>query len=225
VRASKSWDEFVVAWATAFGGYDVRYAGTPQRGLLNVAYRLSAPLAAVGVRAASMTVLAMTFWVAVPLLTWPGGAWPFLAAISLCLGLLVSTVASGLVVLYGRQTRLGSFYQAVTERLSEACWLLALTVLGAQAWLVLAVIALTWLHEYVRARGGAAELRPVATNTVGDRPMRVWLALVALVLGAITAPLGQNVTAGAVTLAVISWLALALIGFCQLLGIMRKVLA
>jgi CDP-diacylglycerol--glycerol-3-phosphate 3-phosphatidyltransferase len=225
VRASKSWDEFVVAWAGAFGGFDVRYAGAPRRGLLNVAYRLAAPLAHHGVRAASMNMLAIACSIAVPLVAWPGGGWPFIAAISLCLGLLASTVASGLVILHGRQTRLASFRQALTERFSELCWLIALMALGTRPWIVFVLGSLTLLHEYVRARGGVAEMRPVASNTVGDRPMRVWLTIVALVLASITAPLGPEVVAGAVTLVAMIWMVLGLIGFFQLLTIMRRVLA
>lgn len=225
MRASKSWDEFVVAWAGTFGGYDVRLAGTPQRSLLNVAYRLATPLAALGVRPASMTLLATALWAAVPLLAMPRGAWPAVAALALALGLLVSTVASGLVVLHGRQTRLGSFYQSLAERLSEAFWLLALMSLGAKPWTIFAVGSVVWLHEYVRARGGAAELRPIATNTIGDRPTRIWMTLAALVLAAVSAQIGPDLPAGTVTLVVMSWLALALIGFGQLLAIIRKVLA
>lgn len=225
MRASKSWDEFVVAWAGAFGGYDVRYAGSPQRGMLSLAFRLSRPLAKFGVRPGSMTLLAMGFWIAVPILAMPRGAWPLPAAVSLGAGLLCATVASGLVVFHGRQTRLGSFYQSLAERFSEACWLLALIALGAKPWTAFAVGSLGWLHEYVRARGGAAELRPIATNTVGDRPTRIWMTLAALVLAALADQISAELVPGVVTLVVLCWFALAIIGFGQLLALIRKVLA
>jgi hypothetical protein len=225
VRPSKSWDEFVVAWAGAFGGYDVRHAGASQRRLLHTVYRLSHPLATFGVRAASMTLLALVCWLAVPLLAMQRGPWPALAALVLAFGLLLETVGNGLIVLTGQQTRLASFYQSLVQRLSEASWLASLMVLGAKAWPVVAVGALVWLHEYVRARGGAAELRPIATNTVGDRPTRIWMTVAALVLAALAAPIGPDLAAGVVTLVVLSWLALALIGFGQLLSLIRKVLA
>ncbi len=225
MRASKTWDEFVAAWAAAFGGYDVRYAGAVQRGRLNIAYRLASPLASIGVRAGSLTLVAMASWIAVPIFAMPGRTWPLLSACAMGFGLLATTVASGLVVLDGRQTRLAAFHQALVDRLSEACWLIALILLGAKPWAVFAVGSLVWLHEYVRARGGAAELRPVATNTVGDRPTRIWLTLAALVLAAICGQIGPDLAAGTVTLVVMSWLALAVIGFGQLVTVIRKVLA
>jgi CDP-diacylglycerol--glycerol-3-phosphate 3-phosphatidyltransferase len=111
------------------------------------------------------------------------------------------------------------------ERFSEICWLLALAFLGTRPGLVFAVAALVWAHEYVKARVGAPALRPTATTTVGDRPTRVWFALAALLLAAASAQLGQDLAAGVVTLVVMSWLALALVGLGQLFTIIRKVLA
>jgi hypothetical protein len=225
VRPSKSWDEFVAGWSKAFGGFDLRYASSSRRTAVTLAYRLASPLASFGVRPGSMTVLALGCWLAVPVIAWQRGGWPALAAVVLLVGLTFELIGSGLVVCHGYQTRLGSFYEALVERLSEGCWLIALLALGAKAWTIFAVGSMVWLHEYVRARGGAAEARPVTTNTVADRPMRVRMTIAALALAALLGRLGLDLVAGAVTLVVVSWMALALIGFGQLLAIIRKVLA
>jgi hypothetical protein len=225
VRPSRSWDEFVAGWSKAFGGFDLRYASSSRRMVVTMAYRLGGPFASFGVRPGSMTALAMVCWLAVPIIAWQHGAWPALAGLVLILGLVFALIGSGLVVFQGYQTRLSSFYEALAERLSEGCWLIALVSLGAKAWTIFAVGSLVWLHEYVRARGGAAEMRPVTTNTVADRPMRIRMTLVALALAAILGRLGLDLVAGAVTLVLVSWMVLALIGFGQLIAIIRKVLA
>jgi hypothetical protein len=224
VRPSKSWDEFVAAWSKSHGGFDLRYASSSQRNALTMAYHLAYPLASYGVRPGSLTALALCCWITVPIVAWQRGAWPALAALVLAVGLILELVRSGLVVFQG-QTRLAAFYEALVERVSEGCWLFALMALGAKPWTVFAVGSLVWLHEYVRARAGTADLRPIMTNTVADRPMRIRMTLVALALAALIGRLGLDLVAGAVTLVVVSWLALALIGFGQVLSVVRKHLA
>ncbi|GIH04974.1 hypothetical protein Rhe02_30410 [Rhizocola hellebori] len=220
-----TWNEFVAGWAGAYGGYDLRYAAAPRRRLLAAAYRVSGLLARFGVRPASMMVLSAVFAAAVPVIALRGGAWPLTAAAMLVAGLIADTIGSGLSVVTGGITRLSGFYQSLVERFSEFCWLMALALLGTKDWLIFSVAAIVWAHEYVKARVGAAALRPTATTTVGDRPTRVWSVLVALVLAAAAAQWGQDLAAAAVTLVVLSWLTLALVGLGQLFGIIRKVLA
>jgi CDP-diacylglycerol--glycerol-3-phosphate 3-phosphatidyltransferase len=172
-----------------------------------------------------MMVLSVAFAAAVPLIALRGGGWPLAAACSLVAGLAADTVGYGLTVVTGRMTRLGAFYQSLVERFSEFAWLMALALLGTKDWLIFSVAALVWAHEYAKARVGAPALRPTATTTIGDRPTRVWCVLAALVLAAASAQLGQDLAAGAVTLVVLTWMALALVGLGQLLGLIRKVLA
>jgi CDP-diacylglycerol---glycerol-3-phosphate 3-phosphatidyltransferase len=220
-----TWNELIAGWARADRGYDLRYAAAPRRKLLVAAYRISGLLARFGVRTASMMVLSVLFAVAVPLIALRGGGWPLAAAVLVVAGLAADTIGFGLTVVTGGITRLSGFYQSLAERFSEVCWLMALALLGTKDWLIFSIAAAVWAHEYIKARVGAPALRPTATTTVGDRPTRVWSVLAALVLAAASAQLGQDIAAGAVTLVVLSWLALALVGLGQLLTVVRKVLA
>ncbi len=220
-----TWDEFVVGWAGAYGGYDLRYAARSRRRLLAATYRVSRIIARFGVRPASMMVVSVAFAMAVPVIALRGGAWPLAAAACLLAGLGADTLGSGLTVVTAAITRLGGFYQSLVERFSELCWLLALACLGTKPWVTFTMAVLVWAHEYVKARVGAPALSPAAVTTVGDRPTRVWAVLAAFGLAAAAAQLGQDLAAAAVTLVVVSWLALALVGLAQLFSIIRKVLA
>lgn len=220
-----TWDEFAAGWAGAANGYDLRYAPAPRRRLLSATYRVSGVLARLRVRPASMMVLSAAFAAAVPLVALRAGAWPLIAAALLPAGLAADNVGFGLAVVTGDQGRLRRFQQALLERFSEVCWLLALACLGAKPWLVFALATLVWTHEYCKARAGAPAVRPVATATVGDRPTRVWFTLACLVLAAACAQVGQDLAAGVVTLLAVSWLALAAVGLAQLVSVIRKVLA
>lgn len=219
-----TWEQFVSGWSGAYDGYDVRYAAPSRRRMVGLAYRLGAPLAVFGVRPATLTLVSAACSLAVPILAFQRGSWPAVAALAMLCALAADTLACGLTVLTARDVRPGAFYQSLVDRLGEACWLVALALLGARAGAVLAVAVLVWMHEYMRARVGAAALRPMATATVGDRPTRFWLTIVGLILAAITAQLGADLAAGTVTLIVLIWLALALIGLGQLVGLIRRVL-
>ncbi|HCT76007.1 MAG TPA: CDP-alcohol phosphatidyltransferase [Micromonosporaceae bacterium] len=220
-----TWDEFVVGWAVVYDGYDMRYAPAPRRRLLGVTYRVGRVLAGFGVRPGSLMLISVMCSLAVPLLAYRGGSWAAAALLAMLAGLGADTLGSALTVLTGRVSRLSTFYQALAERVAEICWLCALALLGARPGLIVVVAMLVWMHEYVRARVGAAALRPTATTTVGDRSTRTWLVLAALLVAALSAQVGNDLAAGAVTLVVVTWLALAMIGIGQLLGIIRKVLA
>ncbi len=220
-----TWDEFVAGWAGASSGYDRRDAAAPRRRLLGATYRVSCVLARFGVRPASMMVLSAGFACAVPLLALRGGGWPLGAAAFLLAGLAADTVGLGLAVVTGGLGRLSRLHLSLLERFGEVCWLLALACLGAKPWLIFALATLVWAHEYGKARAGAPAVRPGTPATVGDRPTRAWFTLAALVLAAVSAQIGQDLAAGVVTLLVVSWLALALVGLAQLLSVIRKALA
>lgn len=221
-----TWDGYVSAWSRTHEGYDPRHAGPVLRSLLRTAYRLGALLVRLGARPAVVLFPAVTCTVLVPVFASMGGSWPALGALCLLVGLGADTVAETLAVLLGQVTRLGSFYRTLVDRLSEVCWLAALAVLGVRPGLLVACGALVWLHEYMRARAGAVGMRAAGSATIGDRPTRAWLTLLALIL-AVTAAhaAGRDLAAGVVTMVAVGWLALAVMGLCQLFTIVRKALA
>ena len=222
---SLTWDEFVSGWARSHDGYDMRQAPAATRAVLHFGYKTGGVLARLGVRPASLMIISAMFSLAVPLLAMQGGPWPAMAAIALIASLFADAVSGSLTVFKGAMSRLGAFYQSIVERLAEVAWLAALSTLGVRPGLIFACAALVWAQEYIRARAGGASMRAIATATVGDRPSRIWLTIAAFLLAAIAAPVGADLAAGIVTLVVLIWIALALVGVFQLLAIVKKVLA
>jgi phosphatidylglycerophosphate synthase len=144
---------------------------------------------------------------------------------------LLASVADGLdgavAAVTGKASRLGFVYDSVADRLGEAAWLAAFWVAGAPGWLVVAGGALSWLHEYVRARATAGGMSDVGTVTVGERPTRVSVAVSGLVVGGIAGLVhgGWDTTVVVVVVAAAVWLALSVIGFAQLVRAVRRELA
>ncbi|MBV1852493.1 CDP-alcohol phosphatidyltransferase family protein [Catellatospora tritici] len=223
--APMSWDAYVAGWSSTHDGFDPRHAGPLLRRWLRIAFTVGGVLARFGLRPSYPMVIAAGCAVLVPLLAARGGAWPALAALVLLLGVAADTVGQTLAVLLHRSTRLGGFYRAMLDRMSEMCWLAALAVLGAQPTVVLLCVALVWLHEYVRARAGAVGMRAAGSATIGDHGTRIWLTLLSLLLAAAaTTQVGADLAAGVVTMMMVLWLTLAVLGLGQLMGIVRKVL-
>ncbi|MEV0455413.1 CDP-alcohol phosphatidyltransferase family protein [Catellatospora methionotrophica] len=220
-----SWDGYVSGWSNSHDGYDPRHAGPLLRKWLRAAFTVSGVLARLGARPAYAMAVAAACAVLVPVIAARGGSWPALAAPVLTLGLAADTVGQTLAVLLGRTSRLGSFYRTMLDRMSEVCWLVALGALGAQQTLLLACGAMVWLHEYIRARAGAVGLRAAGSATIGDRPTRAWLTLLSLLLAAAAAAqVGPDLAAGVVTMVLVLWFSLAVLGLGQLLTVVRKVL-
>jgi len=178
----------------------------------------------VGVGTSATMLISLACSVSVPLLAWKGGQWAAVAALALLLGQFADALSSARAVRSGRITRLEHFYQALVERFAEVCWLVAFLALGARPIPVVLCAFVVWAHEYLRAKVGGAAMRRAGMSTVGDRALRVWLVVIALLLGAAVSRFGADLAAGVVTMLVLCWLALGLIGLAQLFAIIRKVL-
>lgn len=221
-----SWDGYVSAWSGAHDGFDLRHAGPGLRWWMRSSYRAGLVLVRRRIAVSTASTVAVLCALAVPALSAAGGGWPALAAIVLVAGLAAQTLAGTLAVLRGQATRLRAFYGTLVDRFSELCWLVALAALGARVGLLLLCGGLVLLYEYVRARAASAGLRAAGSSTIGDRPARVWLMVVALLLAGITgAQVNEALTAGVITLMVVGWLSAEVIGLGQLMSIVRKALA
>jgi len=140
------------------------------------------------------------------------------------LGALADTADGALAVITSRETRLGQVYDAVADRLSEAAWLLALYLLGAPGWLATGCLAVTWLHEYVRARATVAGMSEIGAVTVGERPTRVLLALFGLFCAGAAGLVAPDLVAGTATVAGAVWCTLGAVGLLQLATAVRAAL-
>ena len=219
-----SWNDYSARWAALHGGVDPRRSSVPTRLWIRLAYGVGRGLSALRVAPDAITVVGLLLSAAVPVVVLFGGWW-LLAAAGLVLASAVADSADGAVaVLTGRTSRLGAFTDAMADRLSEAAWLLALWLAGVPGILVAACGALSWLHEYARARAAAAGMSGVGVVTVAERPTRVILSVVALGLGGAASVVSDRLAAGVMTIVVAVWVLLGLLGGARLLTAIRTAL-
>jgi phosphatidylglycerophosphate synthase len=203
-----TWEQYAAGWRDLHGGYDPRTGSPFVRGWLRLAYLVGRAAARAGATPAVVTGIGLALSVGVPLVA----RLPFLAAVLVLLSAVADSADGAVAVLTGRASRSGQVYDGLADRVSEACWLVALWLLGAPGWLLLACGGLSWLHEYVRARAAAAGMSEVGVVTVAERPTRVILVVLALMAAGI--PRGVTVLVGV-------WAVLAAVGFGQLLVTVR----
>jgi hypothetical protein len=218
------WQRFVGAWAAAHDGFDLRYAGPVTRWWVRCAYR-SGMLATRNAMSAGMLIaIALVCAILVPLLASPGGRWPFAAAAVAVIGLVSDGAADAVGVLAERRSRLTGFYRIMVERVTELCWVLACVLLGGDRTIAAVCVVLIVVHEYARLGAVAAGLRAAGGSTVGDRPTRVAIVLIVLIIAAVVSGMTQDLAAGTTTLLLAVWALLALFGLVQLISIVRTAL-
>ena len=220
------WNGYATGWARLHGGFDPRRAGLFVRGWLLMSYGIGRGLAKIGFAPSAVTTLGLLLCLAVPLVSELGRGVPVLVAGGLVLLAAIADSADGAVaVVSGRTTRLGYVYDSLADRLGEAAWLAAFWVIGAPGLLVTAGVGVSWLHEYTRARASIAGMRSIGAVTLGERPTRVVVALVGLVLCGVAGLISRDLPAGLVTVVVAIWVTLQAIGLTQLFAAIRNELS
>lgn len=193
----------------------------PVRGWVRLAYRIGSWLGRRDVGPAAVTAAGLVLCLAVPAVVPLGRGGLLLAALLVLAAAVADGLDGAVAVITGRVSRLGHVYDSVADRLGEVAWLVAFRLAGAPGWLVVAAGAASWLHEYARARATAAGMDEIGVVTVAERPTRVLVA----VFGLLIAALAPVAVALPVTVAAGLWLALALVGLCQLAVAIRRALA
>jgi phosphatidylglycerophosphate synthase len=139
---------------------------------------------------------------------------------------LLAGFADGLdgavAVVTGRASRIGFVYDSVADRLGELAWLAALWVAGVPGWLAVVTGAVSWLHEYVRARATAGGMSDIGVVTVGERPTRVSAAIIGLIVGGVAGLVHGGWEGLVTTIATAAWLGLAVVGLGQLFVTVRR---
>jgi phosphatidylglycerophosphate synthase len=206
------------------GGFDVRGSQVVVAGWMRLSFATGRLLARVGLSPAAVTAIGLLLSLAVPLVVLPRGVWLFVGAGLVFLSALADSSDGAVAIITGRTSRIGSFYDSVADRLSEAAWLLALWLLGTPGLLVAACGALAWLHEYARARAALAGMPGVGAVTVAERPTRVLLVIAALVAGGLVWFISSRLTPGVITVVVAVWFVVGLLGGSRLLTAVRATL-
>jgi phosphatidylglycerophosphate synthase len=182
-------------------------------------------MARTGIAPDTITVIGLLISAAVPVVVLVGRWWLFVAAGLVLVSAIADSLDGAVAVITGRTSRVGAFSDAMADRLSEAAWLLALWLYGVPGILVVGCGALAWLHEYARARATASGLRGIGVVTVAERPTRVILVVVALVLGGLTAFYSHRLAAGAMTVVVSLWTVLGVLALARLYTTIRATLS
>lgn len=186
-------DEYFERWSVLHGGVDP-YRSAPIRGWLSLSYTLARPLARLRVRANAVTIFGLLIAITVPVAAAASSGWWLVAAAALAvLSGLLDGVDGAVAVISGRTTRWGFVLDSVADRISDGLLFLALWAAGASTWVCVAVAAVTFLQEYVRARAAAAGLREVGVITIWERPSRITVTAVFLVLAAVAPYSGARV--------------------------------
>jgi len=218
------WDAYATAWADLHGGYDPRRASPAVRGWLRMAHGIGRALGRAGVSPGAVTVTGVLLCAAVPLVAGLGPGWTLAAAGLVLLAAVADSVDGAVAVATNRTTRLGHVYDSLADRIGELCWAAAFWLVGAPGWLMVGCAAMSWLHEYARARATVAGMTEIGSVTVGERPTRVSVAAVGLLLAGATGLLAPELAAGTITVAAATWALLSGFGLWQLLGAVRATL-
>jgi phosphatidylglycerophosphate synthase len=217
-----TWDEYATAWSSLHGGFDPMGTSPVVRGWLRLAYAGGSVLGRIGVGPTAVTATGLLICIGVPFVAAQGPVGLLVGAALVLLAGVADALDGAVAVVTGKVSRIGFVYDSVADRLGEAAWLTAFWLAGAPGLLVVVGGAACWLHEYIRARSAGAGMRGVGVVTVGERPTRVSVALVGLLLGGGAGLLRPELGASTITLAAVAWLAFAMFGLGQLITAVRR---
>jgi archaetidylinositol phosphate synthase len=212
---------YLANWSQLHGGYQPRRGGLVSR-YLSLMYAVASPLARLRISPDSVTLGALAFTGAAPLLVLadPGPARLLAAAALIGITGLLDGVDGAVAVLQRRSSSWGTVLDSLADRCTELLYLLTLWILGAPVPAVLAAGIVTLLQEYVRARAGVAGLTEIATVTVSERPTRIALSAMTCLGLASLAVMGIDWPLALITTWI--WAALATVSFVQITVAVRQ---
>jgi phosphatidylglycerophosphate synthase len=219
-----TWTEYARAWSALHGGFDPTTASPLVRGWIRLAYRGGTLLARLGFSPTAVTVAGLLLCALVPVLAAAGPAGLAGAAFAVCAASFADSFDGAVAVLTGRSSRTGFVIDSVADRVGEVAWLAAFWVAGAPGWLVVAAGAVSWLHEYLRARAAVAGMPDIGAVTVGERPTRVSVAISGLLVGGVAGLVQPGWDTVVTTVAAAAWLGLSAVGLAQLAAVVRRTL-
>jgi phosphatidylglycerophosphate synthase len=219
VTALPNREGYLARWSALHGGYDPRGSRLIS-GYLRLMYVLARPFAVARVPPDVLTLGGLLISALLVLVAAQEGRWLILAAVIAVLSGVADNIDGAVAVLTDRATRFGYVLDSVVDRVSDALYLVALWVVGAPAAVCVVGGALMLLQEYLRARAGNAGMGEIGVITVWERPTRVVVTAMFLLAGGLfPAYAVEAATAGAA-----AWVGLGIVGFIQLLVVVRRLL-
>ena len=222
IRPGLTWQEYAAAWSKLHGGFDPEGSALVVRGWIRLAYRGGSLLGRWRVTPTAVTVAGLLLCLAVPFAALLGRTGLLLGALLVLLAGFADALDGAVAVVTGRASRIGFVYDSVADRLGELAWLAAFWVAGVPGWLAAAGAAVSWLHEYVRARAAAGGMDGLGIVTLGERPTRVSVAISGLLVGGLAGLVHSGWESTVVLVAAVVWLALGVIGLVQLVLAVRR---
>jgi CDP-diacylglycerol--glycerol-3-phosphate 3-phosphatidyltransferase len=185
-------DEFNIKWSqlhsdTPITGAVAWWLKISYRfGLIATLLRVSPNiLTLLGLISAAMSALTATSW------------W---AVFFLVFSLFCDGIDGSVAIFQKRDSAWGATLDSVVDRISEACWLYVLYVIGVPAWLAIAIWSVAAVQEYARAKLSSLKIKDIGVVTPAERPVRAIFIFAALIMWQLNIP-------GVV---ILSWLFLAL---------------
>jgi len=220
-----TWQEYARAWSALHGGFDPDGASPVVRGWIRIAYRAGTLLGRLGVRPTAVTLVGLALCLAVPFAATGGPAGLIGGALLVLAAAFADAFDGAVAVVTGRTSRAGFVIDSVADRVGELAWLAAFWVAGAPGWLVVAGGAVSWLHEYLRARAAVAGMPDIGVVTVGERPTRVSVAFSGLLVGGVAGFVDSDWAVAVVVIAAAAWVVLGVAGLGQLVAAVRRELS
>jgi phosphatidylglycerophosphate synthase len=210
---------YLVRWSRLHGGYDPGRSRLVA-GYLRMMYVVARPIAVARIPPDVLTLGGLLISGLLVLVAAQEGRWLLLAAVVAVVSGAADNVDGAVAVLTDRATRFGYVLDSLVDRLSDGLYLVALWIVGAPGWLCVVGGSLMVLQEYVRSRAGNAGMGEIGVVTVWERPTRVAVTATFLLTGGLfPAWAAEAATAGAA-----AWVGLGVVGFTQLLVVVRRIL-
>ena len=107
------------------------------------------------------------------------------AAGALC-WLLIAFYSDGIdgstAILQSKESRLGSLFDSLADRISEALWMYMGYLIGIPLWMALSLWCIASTQEYARARLASLGYTEIGVITIGERPVRAIFMAILLII-------------------------------------------
>lgn len=165
--------EFLSTWSKIHG--DAQVTGIV-KGWLKISYLITKLLAKIRISPNGLTIFGLVFGVLLYL-----NSQSIWAPILLVLSLICDGLDGSLAIITEKSSKWGAILDSVIDRLTEVFWVLALYSLGINLNLLIAVLILSTVQEYLRARAGGVGVVEVGVVTYAERPVRASFVFIALI--------------------------------------------
>lgn len=165
--------DFLSTWSKIHG--DAQVTGIV-KGWLNISYLITKLLAKIRISPNGLTIFGLVFGVLLYL-----NSQSIWAPIFLVLSLICDGLDGSLAIITEKSSKWGAILDSVIDRLTEVFWVLALYSLGINLNLLIAVLILSTVQEYLRARAGGVGVVEVGVVTYAERPVRASFVFIALI--------------------------------------------